>query len=873
MLATIIVGCKEDDKPISAYEKEATKNAQLSNEAFYRSHRFVEGWLDVADSQTGLIPKNLHEDYYWNAQDAAADNYPFMVITSYFTDKDLYYGRMFDMLQTEIKLTSCLGACPTAYDLRTHKLFDSPIDTNNVIFGSAEYMKDGLMPITEVLGRTPWSQRMIAILDDLHNLVTVVTHLEGEFYGNSQVIEVNGDLLQVLSRVYWMTGEDKYLNWAIEIGDHYLSGNMNPADSNRLRLRDHGCEIILGLCELYATVNVARPQKKQEYQVPLHHLLDKVLETGRNEHGLFYDEINPSTGQILESRLADTWGYILDGFYIVYEIDGTQEYKEAIHTIFSNLNQHYRNHNWENNMDGYADAIESALNLYNRERSKEAAEWIDSEINVMYSYQQENGIIQEWHGDGNFARTAMMYALWKTQGTHASPWRKDIKWGAVEYKNGILLTLSAEEMWEGRLYFDIPRHKENLNLPSDWPRINQFPEWFTVDRAKTYAVTINGEKQYHSGAELATGLDMSLEAGQTIVITVCEEKGKIESKEFKADLRLLDWEPVSQLKVKQTNVLKPKFPVIDIHNHLSNIENLEQYLSEMDAAGVVACVSLDGNSADDFYIKHYNACNSIAPDRFIMFFHPDFVRATQPGEAIKEAERLEEAVRKYGFCGVKVFKQLGLEYKDSNGKLIPIDDSRLDPIWSKCGELGIPVVIHTADPEAFFTPIDRYNERYDELASHPHWSFSDRTKYLEKPDLLMQRNNLIARHPGTTFICAHFANLPEDLAQVSEWLDKYPNMMIDISARIGDIGRQPFTARKFLIKHQDRILFGSDTEPNATAYRIYYRFFETDDEYIDPSAGHHRQGRWAIYGIDLPDTVLRKLYYENAQKLLNYHVN
>ena len=502
----------------------AVANGRLANEAFDRSHRFVEGWLAVADTVTGLIPRNLQGDYYWNAQDAAADNYPFMVITSYFTDEELFRGRMLDMLRTETELTSCLGACPATYDLRTHRLQNQPIDTSNVIFGSAEYMKDGLLPITELLGPSPWSERMISILDDLHELVDIVTEIRGSYFGNSQVIEVNGDLLQVLSRLYWMTGNEEYLEWAIRIGDYYLLGDRHPADSERLRLRDHGCEIMLGLCELYATVHYARPEKQKVYREPLHRLLDRVLEVGRNEHGLFYDEVNPRTGEILETRLADTWGYTLDGYYIVYQLDGIEAYRDAVLKIFGNLNACYRNHNWEDNMDGYADAIESALNLYNRERSQEAADWIDSEIKVMYSFQKPNGILEGWHGDGNFARTAVMYALWKTQGTHLSPWRKDVIWGAVEEDGQLVLALTAETSWSGKLCFDAPRYRENLHLPTDWPRINQFPQWFTVEREKMYAVCVDGTETLFSGGELIDGIELVLEPGQRSVVTVSPDE-------------------------------------------------------------------------------------------------------------------------------------------------------------------------------------------------------------------------------------------------------------------------------------------------------------------------------------------------------------
>ncbi|MEE9466376.1 MAG: amidohydrolase family protein, partial [Candidatus Neomarinimicrobiota bacterium] len=223
-----------------------------------------------------------------------------------------------------------------------------------------------------------------------------------------------------------------------------------------------------------------------------------------------------------------------------------------------------------------------------------------------------------------------------------------------------------------------------------------------------------------------------------------------------------------------------------------------------------------------------------------------------------------------GARGLKIFKSLGLGYKDKKGNFIPIDDSRIDPIWAKCGELGIPVVIHVTDPKAFFTPIDRYNERYDELGQHPNWAFGGE-EYPSKEELLAQRNRVIEKHPETIFIGAHFGNLPEDLGQVGQWLDQYPNFYVDIAARISELGRQPYTARRFFIKYQDRILFGTDTPPDAEACRVHYRFLETDDEYFDPTPAHKQQGRWMIYGLHLPDEVLEKVYNKNATKILDMY--
>ena len=498
-------------------------NALLANEAFTRSHRFVEGWLKEADPATGLIPRNLTGDSYWNAKDAAADNYPFMVITSFLTDANLFEGRMKDMLTTEKRLTSCLGACPATFDFRTRKLQNSPPDTLAVIFGSAEYVKDGLLPITELLGPSPWSERMGTILDDLHKLVTVAR--PGSYPPGSGAIEVNGDLLQALSRMYWFSGDEKYLDWAIEIGDYYLLNEVHPAEYSVLTLRDHGCEFVLGLCELYATVSRIRPAKREEYRAPLHRLLDRILEVGRNEDGLFYNAVNPSTGAILDGGLADTWGYTLDGFYTIYLLDETMAYREAVQKVFGNLAK-YRGHPWQKvgPADGYADAIESALNLYYRERSADVASWIDSEMQIMFSFQQADGIVEGWHGDGNFARTALMYALWKTQGTRLVPWCPDVLFGATECGDGILLTLTTQKAWEGQILFDIPRHREYLHLPFDWPRINQFPEWFTVEGSKTYSVTVNGKRRKLSGTELTKGLGISAGAGQTLTIEVKRQK-------------------------------------------------------------------------------------------------------------------------------------------------------------------------------------------------------------------------------------------------------------------------------------------------------------------------------------------------------------
>jgi uncharacterized protein len=338
------------------------------------------------------------------------------------------------------------------------------------------------------------------------------------------------------------------------------------------------------------------------------------------------------------------------------------------------------------------------------------------------------------------------------------------------------------------------------------------------------------------------------------------------------ELRLVDWAPKSMMVVKETRVLKPKFPVIDIHNHLGDHDMIERYLGQMDEAGVWMCVSLDGHSGNEVYRDHLNVLQGVDKDRFLVFFSPDFSRIDEPDFGIKEARKLEQAVKE-GVRGLKIYKSLGLTLKDKSGHVVPVDDPRLNPIWAICGELGIPVMIHVSDPKAFHAgPVDKYNERYEELWEQPDWSFYDE-RFPEKEEILRQRNRVMARHPNTVFIGAHMGNLPEELGRVSMWLDQYPNFYVDIDARIHELGRQPYTARRFMIKHQDRILFGTDTPPDAEAYRVYYRFLETDDEYFDPNPAHQyifmdNPGRFMIYGIYLPDDVLEKIYNKNALRIL-----
>ena len=333
----------------------------------------------------------------------------------------------------------------------------------------------------------------------------------------------------------------------------------------------------------------------------------------------------------------------------------------------------------------------------------------------------------------------------------------------------------------------------------------------------------------------------------------------------KADvtLHLSDFEPRSMLVTEQHEAAKPRFPVIDYHNHLDALQPRD-VLRVMDACGIERVVNITmqiGEAALRIIDKFLGE----DAQRFAVIGWMDWSGVERPDFAQLTCERLELLVER-GAQGIKFWKDLGLSVRGADGELLRIDDERLVPIFEKAAELGIPVMFHTADPDAFFLPIDAKNERYEELAAHPDWGFYG-SQY-SKQELLDQRDRVIARHPKTTFVCAHIAECGENLARVTKLLETYPNVLVDISARASELGRQPYSARKFFLRFSDRILFGTDLLPEEKMYRLYFRFLETEDEYFEYPSHASRQGRWNIYGLNLPDDVLRKVYRENALLLL-----
>jgi len=359
------------------------------------------------------------------------------------------------------------------------------------------------------------------------------------------------------------------------------------------------------------------------------------------------------------------------------------------------------------------------------------------------------------------------------------------------------------------------------------------------------------------------------------------------------DLLLRDYEPFSTLVLEEHVPSEAKYPLVNAHTHLglrikrpriledmiaralapvhlpfnNTVEQLKQRYKPcpigevtrtMDACNVAKLVDLDGVSPLNEYSKIYEDY----ADRFAVFYVLRFEDVNDPHYGERKAAELEEAVS-YGARGLKVHKVLGLTVKDTTGRVIPVDDPRFDSVWEKAGELGLPVLIHSSDPAAFFLPVDRHNPSYVTLRyDYPEWSFYG-PDYPDKMKILRQRDNVLSKHPRTIFIGAHHGNYPENLAYVSALLEKHSNFYVEFSARYRTLGLQPYTARKHFVEYQDRILFGTDGCPSIAEYRTYFRFLETEDEYFDGRAWGDR-----IYAINLPDQVLEKIYRRNAEKII-----
>jgi predicted TIM-barrel fold metal-dependent hydrolase len=336
-----------------------------------------------------------------------------------------------------------------------------------------------------------------------------------------------------------------------------------------------------------------------------------------------------------------------------------------------------------------------------------------------------------------------------------------------------------------------------------------------------------------------------------------------------------EYDPPSSLVVEEHRLSKAKFPFIDIHNHQGDMASgdLSKLITDMDKLNMAVMNNLSGrgfssNGAGDFSGNNEHLKKSLEnitknfPNRFTLFTTISFVNIDDPSWGINTAKELEANV-KLGAKGLKIYKSLGLSVKDKNGKRIQIDDPRIDAVWAKCGEQGIPVLIHSADPKQFWEPIDKNNERWLELKTHPGRRYEGRDVTWET--LIAEQHNVFRKHPKTKFIDAHLGWYGNDLKKLGQLLDQMPNVYTEIGAVIAELGRQPRTAKAFLTKYQDRVLFGKDSWV-PEEYQTYFRVLETEDEYFQYHKRYH--AFWRMYGIGLPDEILKKIYYKNALSIL-----
>jgi len=516
----------------------ARRNAALAAEAFARSRRTMHAWLHRADPVTGLLPRTGKEPN-WVVRDSAADLYPFLVICSYLTEPELYRTTMREILRREAVQSARLGRLSDDLQPGGRGFAFAEPDLDRIIFGSSEYAKDGLLAISEILGETPWYYRLRGIAEDIIRQAPYATP-RGRLPSASS--EVNGNMLQVLTRLAWKTGDARWLEAALAIGDFYLldvlprTGYLPPhlwdfpseqPASPAFVLSDHGNEIAGGLSELFLLVGERRPDKARQYREPFLQMLDRLLEKGRNPDGLWVSRLKIPSGEITDPRHAHCWGYMFNAIYTAYLATGEARYREATEKALAAVGRrpHYlfddagHGRGWGAN--AYSDSIEGALVLLQRMPRPETEQAVHAAVRKFFDRQRPDGIIEDWYGDGNFIRTALMYALWLTQGTHLEPWREDLQIGAAREGQRLWLWLRAERPWKGRICLDYPRHRDHWRMARNYPRLNEWPEWYVVEQDCFYNLRVgDGAETKLLGTDLVAGVALELSAGRGLIIRV-----------------------------------------------------------------------------------------------------------------------------------------------------------------------------------------------------------------------------------------------------------------------------------------------------------------------------------------------------------------
>ncbi|MFN0166125.1 MAG: hypothetical protein ACKV22_06810 [Bryobacteraceae bacterium] len=518
----------------------ARGNGRQASEAMERSRRVMHAWLKLADPVTSLLPRTTTNPA-WVVRDSGADLYPFMVLIAAYTEPELLDSAMMHILRQETLLTTRVGRLSDDV-LPGGKGWVRPdVQMDEILFGSSEYVKDGLITITELLGETPWYHRMRGISTDL---VKYAPYRWGERKIPAQSAEVNGNVLQSLARLYWKTSDEAYLRQLIDLADLYFleilpkTGYIPPmlwdtSAGKPLRARfgfsDHGNEIVGGLAETYLLFLAKRPDKAKQYREAFVRMMDRLLEVGRNGDGVWYMTYDIDQGKITDARHAHCWGYLFNPVYVAYLATGDEKYRQAVRHAIDGVVKDPRylfdetgaGRKWGAN--AYSDSLESALVLLNRVPHPAMEAAIDEAMKHYWARQKEDGRVEDWYGDGNYIRTAMMYAFWKTQGASLTPWQERVHLGAVRESGGLLVHLSADAPWQGRLRFDHARHRDHWNMTRNYPRLNEFPEWFTVDQDRAYHLQMGGSpRKRYLGADLIRGIPLAVDGGDALIIKVSD---------------------------------------------------------------------------------------------------------------------------------------------------------------------------------------------------------------------------------------------------------------------------------------------------------------------------------------------------------------
>jgi hypothetical protein len=533
---------RSDFQVVGDLSSVARLNAVLSTEAFTRAAQVTTRWLDHRSAASGLFPHTLRpKDAYWSYGDVGADLFPFLAIAT----RHLLPARYPEILATLAAERGLTSGFPR--DVATGTLQPISRTFEKQMLGNVEYAKDGLLPPMELLGPDPWLPRMLQITNGVIDQAKVPTPV-GPI--PSDAAEVNGSLLQVLARLTWLHDDPRRLQMGRRIASAYLdhalpkTGDIPPEhwdfvagapiDEPNLHLGDHGDEIISGLIEWQRIEMQLDLPERAAHRAAINRMLDRLLDTGRTPSGLWYDGIRYPDGDVVDRTLNDNWGYLGQAYLnqaallrTTPDADPTTaaRYEAAVATML-HAAADLDFYPWERgDMDGYADTLESAIYLLHRIDDPKAALWVHEHMPVLYGFQRADGAVTDENIDGNFIRTAMLYGRWLTQGTRVEPWAPSVSLGAVADGSCLHVYLHTATAWSGHLLFDTPRHVEHLGLPVDYPRLNAWQEWWVAEPDSQYAVTLpDGTKRDLSGAALAAGLPLTLDANDTYQVVACKRR-------------------------------------------------------------------------------------------------------------------------------------------------------------------------------------------------------------------------------------------------------------------------------------------------------------------------------------------------------------